>query len=73
VSCGQQQTATDVDPQLGRDCFNEYLAFLPPGSQYEGIERADEERLTIRVMDGVRVKTVKCLLTSDGTVTKAEE
>jgi hypothetical protein len=66
VSCDQQQSATDVDPMLGLECFENHRATLPPGTQYEGIEKVDENRLTIRIMNGVDVVTLDCVLGPDG-------
>jgi hypothetical protein len=73
LSCGQQQSATDVDPLLGRACFDAHVANLPPGSQYEGIAAASAERLTIRAMTGTRVETLECRLGADGTVRASGE
>jgi hypothetical protein len=73
VSCGQQQSAPDVDAALGRACFDAYMATLPPGSQYEGIAAASAERITIRAMTGTRVETFDCVLGADGTVRPAGE
>ena len=36
VSCDRQQSAPDVDPMLGLECFENHRATLPPGTQYEG-------------------------------------
>lgn len=70
LSCGQQQSAVDVDPQLGHDCYATLLASLPNGTQYEGIERAEGDHLTIRVMTGVEVTTAECALNPDGSLRK---
>ena len=67
-SCDQQHSASDVDPMLGLECFESHRASLPPGTQYEGIEKLAENRLTIRIMDGVEVVTLDCGLTPDGTL-----
>lgn len=65
-SCDQQQTVPDVDPMLGLECFQRHR--LPPGTQYEGIENLTENRLTIRIMNGVEVVTLDCILNPDGTL-----
>ena len=67
-SCDQQHSATDVDPKLGLECFESYRASFPPGTQYEGIEKLADDRLTIRVMNGVEVETLDCGLNPDGTL-----
>ena len=67
-SCDQQHTASDVDPRLGLECFESHRASLPPGTQYEGIEKLAENRLTIRIMNGVEVVTLDCGLNPDGTI-----
>jgi len=68
VSCDQQDSAPDVDPKLGLECFESHRASLQPGAQYEGIEKLAENRLSIRIMDGVGVKTMDCGLNPDGTL-----
>ena len=65
-SCDQQQSASNIDPKLGLDCFESQRASLPPGTQYEGIKKLDENRLTIKIMNGVDVVTLECGLTPDG-------
>jgi hypothetical protein len=67
-SCGQQYSTSDIDPKLGFECFESYRASLQPGTQYEGIEKYTEDRLTIRVMNGVDVVTLDCGLNPDGTL-----
>ena len=67
ISCGEQESTIDVDPQVGRDCFDTHIAALPNGTQYEGIERAVAGRIIIRVMTGVELTTVECALSPDGT------
>ena len=73
VSCGEQQSSQDVDPALGRACFDAHVANLPPGSQYEGIAAASADRITIRSMTGTRVETFNCELAADRTVRAAAE
>ena len=65
-SCNQQRSASDVNPKLGLECFESHR--LPPGTQYEGIEKLAENVLTIRVMNGVEVVTFDCGLNPDGTL-----
>ena len=66
-SCDQQDSAPDIDPRLGVECFDSHRASLPPGTQYEGIEKLAENRLTIRIVNGVEVVTLDCGLNPDGT------
>ena len=66
ASCDQRQPAADIDPELGRECFESHRASLPPGTQYEGIEKLDGDRLSIRIMNGVEVVTLDCTLNPDG-------
>jgi hypothetical protein len=68
LSCDQQHPASDIDPMLGLECFENQRASLPPGTQYEGIERLAENRLVIKIMNGVEVVTIDCLLNPDGTL-----
>ena len=63
-SCDQQNAASDVDPKLGLECFASHR--LPPGTQYEGIEKLADNVLSIRIMNGVEVEALDCGLTSDG-------
>ena len=65
-SCDQRNSASDVDPRLGLECFESHR--LPPGTQYEGIEKLAENSLTIRIMNGVDVVTLDCGLKPDGTL-----
>ncbi len=67
LSCGPQSPPPDVDPALGRACFQAHQDTLPPGSQYEGIAGASENDITIQAMTGTRVETFRCSLASDGT------
>jgi len=67
VSCDQQHSA-DIDPRLGLECFESHRASLPPGTQYEGIEKLAEDGLTIKIMNGVEVVTLDCGLNPDGTL-----
>ena len=65
-ACDRQQSTSDVDPKLGLECFENHRASLPPGTQYEGIEKLAENRLTIRIMNGVDVVTLDCGVNPDG-------
>ena len=64
-------SAPDVDPILGRACFEAHRSSLPPGSQYEGIAGASSDRITIRSMTGTTVETFECTVGADGTVRAA--
>ena len=66
-SCEQQQAAPDIDPRLGLECFESRRAALPPGTQYEGIEKLAGNVLTIQVMNGVALEMLDCELDPDGT------
>ena len=66
MACDRQPAAPDIDPRLGVECFEQHRAALPPGTQYEGIDRLAEDRLSIRIMNGVDVVTVDCALDADG-------
>jgi len=67
-ACDQQQPTPDIDPMMGRDCFESLRASIPPGTQYEGIDTVDEDGITIRIMNGVDVTRVDCGLNPDGTL-----
>ena len=67
-SCDQQHAISDIDPRLGLECFESLRASLPPGTQYEGIEMLAENRITIKIMNGVEVETLDCILTPGGTL-----
>jgi hypothetical protein len=67
LSCDPQHSA-DIDPRLGLDCFESHRASLMPGTQYEGIEKLAENRLVIKIMNGVDVVTLDCGLNPDGTL-----
>jgi hypothetical protein len=66
-SCERQSAAPNIDPVLGVECFEHHRASLPPGTQYEGIEKLADNLLTIRIMNGVEVVTLDCELAVDGT------
>jgi len=65
-SCDQQHPTSDIDPKLGLGCFESHRASLPPGTQYEGIAKLAENRLTIKIMNGVEVVMIDCALNPDG-------
>ena len=67
-SCDQQHSTPDIDPMLGVECFESHRALLPPGTQYEGIEKLAQNRLTIKIMNGVDVVTLDCGLNPGGTL-----
>jgi hypothetical protein len=66
LCASQQHSARDIDPKLGLECFESQ--HLPSGTQYEGIEKLAEDVLTIRIMNGVDVVTLDCVLNPDGTL-----
>jgi hypothetical protein len=68
ASCGQQESTPDIDPMLGRECFESQSASLPPGTQYEGIDQVALDRLTIKIMNGIDVEMIDCELDPDGTL-----
>ena len=72
-SCDQQHSASDIDSKLGVECFESHRASLPPGTQYEGTEKLAENRLTIKIMNGVDVVTLDCGLNPDGTLQSTEK
>ena len=65
-ACDQQNSTSDIDPMLGLECFEGHR--LPPGTQYEGIEKLTDNGLTIRIMNGVEVVMLDCGLNPDGTL-----
>ena len=71
-SCEQPDAVSGIDPKLGRECFESHRASLPAGTQYEGIKELAEDRLTIKVMSGVKVVTMDCALQPDGTLQSTE-
>ena len=68
VACEEQQPATAVDPVKGMECFDAYRASLPPGTQYEGIDKVTGDLITIKIMNGVDVVTMECSINPDGSV-----
>jgi hypothetical protein len=68
ASCHQQESTSDIDPGLGRECFESQRASLPPGTQYEGIDQVTQKRLTIKTMNGIDIETIDCALNPDGTL-----
>lgn len=73
LSCGEQPPPTDVDPMLGRNCFEAHQLALPPGSQYEGIAEVSENRITISAMTGTKVERFACSQAADGSVSAIRE
>jgi hypothetical protein len=73
ASCDQHESSSDIDPLLGRECFESQRVSLPPGTQYEGIAQFARNRLTIKIMNGVDVKTIDCTLNPDGTLQGIDE
>jgi len=65
LSCDQPQTVPKIDPKLGLECFQNQRGSLPPGTQYEGIEKLADNRLTIKIMNGVDVVTIDCAMQPD--------
>jgi len=70
-SCDQQHSVSEIDPRLGLDCFESHRASLPPGTQYEGIEKLAGNKLTVKIMNGVEVMTLDCGLNPDGALQSA--
>ena len=68
VSCDQQNATSDIDLKLGLECFESHRASLLPGTQYEGIEKLAENRLTIKIMNGVEVTMLDCVLNPEETL-----
>jgi len=66
LSCDQQHPVADVDPKLGIECFESQRASPPPGTQYEGIEKLVDDRLMIKIMNGVEVVVIDCALNPAG-------
>ena len=73
ASCEQQESTPDIGPMLGRECFESQRASLPPGTQYEGIDQVSQDRLTIKIMNGIDVETIDCALYPDGTLQGIDE
>ena len=73
LSCDQKQATSDIDPTLGRECFESMRVTLAPGTQYEGIADVTESRITIRIMNGVDVTTIDCGISQDGALKAATE
>ena len=66
AACDQRHPAADIDPELGLKCFESLRSSLPPGTQYEGIDKLDDNHITIKIMNGVEVVTMDCTLNPDG-------
>lgn len=67
-ACDQKPSSNAPDPSLGRECFDRQRASLPPGTQYEGIGKIADNRLSIKIMNGVDVVMIHCALNADGTL-----
>ena len=67
LSSGWQTVSRQIEPQVGRECFETHRPLLPVGSQYEGFE-ATEDAVQVKVMTGTEVRTVECALTPNGTL-----
>ncbi len=65
LACGQQDPGSAIDPMTGRECFESHRVALPPGTQYEGIDKVTKELITIKIMSGVDVTTLECPLNKD--------
>lgn len=72
LSCDKQESASNVDPQIGRECFELHRPTLPPGTQYEGFE-VRGNLVTAKLMSGVALATVNCTLKPDGTLATEPE
>lgn len=68
LSCSEENTAQNIDPKRGLDCFESQRANFPAGTQYEGIDAANDQTISIRVMTGVELKSIDCRLNADGTL-----
>ncbi|HUT40960.1 MAG TPA: hypothetical protein VM011_06410 [Gammaproteobacteria bacterium] len=68
VACEEQKPAAAIDPMTGVECFEAYRASLPPGTQYEGVDKVTGDRITIKIMNGVDVVTMECRINPDGSV-----
>ena len=73
IACERQESTTAIDPETGYQCFESRRAALPPGTQYEGIDKANGEHITIRIMNGVDVTTIECALNPDGSIRDQSE
>jgi hypothetical protein len=67
LSRGWQTVSRQVEPQVGRECFEAHRPLLPVGSQYEGFE-ATENAVRVKVMTGIELRTVECALAPNGTL-----
>lgn len=67
-ACDRAQNGAEMNLEAGQACFDAQGFNLAPGTQYEGIEKMDKDKVLIRIMDGVRVATVECALNPDGSL-----
>ena len=70
-ACDQQHSVSAVDPRLGQECYEIHRTSLPPGNQYEGIDKIAENVIRIRIMNGVDVVTLECALDQEGNLQSA--
>ena len=70
ASCSQE-AARQIDPQVGRECFETHRSQLPVGSQYEGFE-ATQKAVRVKVMTGTELRTVECPLTPNSALDGSE-
>lgn len=68
LACDQHSASSAIDPEVGSACFEAHRFTLPPGTQYEGIDRLTRGKVLIKIMDGVRVATIECALNPDGSL-----
>lgn len=71
--CERASDAPGVDRAVGRACYEQHLAQLPPGTQYEGVEGLRGDELRIRVMPGTGLATVRCRVAADGSMSPLAE
>jgi hypothetical protein len=62
LACEDAGAPAEVDPKLGRECFESRRDTFVPGTQYEGIDKLSDTAITIKIMDGANLKTVDCEL-----------
>ncbi|MGB5473244.1 MAG: hypothetical protein WBQ78_07190 [Gammaproteobacteria bacterium] len=67
-ACEEQKPATAIDPMTGLKCFEAHRASLPPGTQYEGVDKVTGDQITIKIMNGIDIVTMECRTNPDGSV-----
>jgi hypothetical protein len=60
-----------LDPRVGRECFERHQPALPPGAQYEGFS-ATANRVRVKVMTGIDIQTLECRLDAQGSLLSAD-